>query len=543
MKIGESFSGFSAAVRNIWRCETSGESADSVAPAGHAGAGAEDTVEKSQSRVTIPFLKSQCGFFSSEPPEERVLSEQAAYSFPCEEKFAVLVERESEIPRRGLEIPREKLILQVLAAAAKAYQMHACSLGRSIVWYGNNSELNVHLGVDEKASQDLQIFYRRAGASTESIINRVRCYETVSKGTPPELVYRRGIYAEIIADPDIISCGVGHGVLDSQLPFLLSGDTSLEVHRAFSDGTSFLSSLMSDRALEEMTEKGSNVDGSISATVLGKSVQHSLPGGMKIGLRDVAASLLPEKRLLMQANPDSPLFARSLHKALILLSDCLKNSTPGISERDSYRKARDILASDFSRAMDFMDFSSSEVDLAVAMIRANQNDHGGEAADIYLQAFKSQGLHSILISEKVASGSLKVKKIASLPSMKLPEKIRNSEDFIIGGGFDMTSLTHRKTITAANDFLRGLKEALHISEDIPLKAARLYHNSRGETYINYSSGGNFYECGGSLSRVTVGFDRNGSLIHIASRAVGSSVDSFSFSPSTAPIDTSKGGYV
>jgi len=312
-------------------------------------------------------------------------------------------------------------------------------------------------------------------------------------------------------DPDVINHETGHALLDSQRPQYDHRDSRTpSAHEAFADGTAMLMALQDkDVRADVLARRKEGQDSNIAST-MAESLAAEDPDvktGDRTGIRD--ASQMTEKSPEKddeECHDSSRRFTHGLYQSVLAVEADLRRQNPGMSEDEALAQAAQRVQADFTRSVDFLPSGNqaTQSDLAQAMIKANRIDGGGDLAATYRTSFNEAQVPVADSAE--AMQEFKNQLISILPGSRASSGMRNSEDAVrssVG--------PQEKGISAADQWLDRNASLLGV-KDQDLVAQQIYHNDKGETWVEFSNGQGL-DGDDTTNAMRVGFNANGRMIH------------------------------
>ncbi len=384
----------------------------------------------------------------------------------------------------------DKTILQAFTTAAQTNETFEKGLGRDVSYRGNqDGRLTVQVN-DPSAAM-------------------------TGWGGGPHYKIGQGIVSTPAAkegsDPDIISHESGHALLDSQRPqYSVKDSRTASAHEAFADGTALLVALQDkDVRADILAQRKAGQDSNVASTMAEslKASKEETEGPDRAGIRDASQQTekSPEKDD-EECHDSSRRFSHGLYQSVLAVEAKLRRENPKLSEDEALAQAASRVQADFVRGVDFLPSGNqvTQSDLAQAMIKADKVDQGGDLAGIYRKSFEKAQVPVVDSAEN--RQELKNKLLSLLPWTSASKDMKNSGDAVRSA-----SGTQSQGIQAADKWL-GKNAGMLGVKDQGLAAQRIYHNDKGETWVEFSDRQGSDEAS-TEQAMRVGFDASGRMIH------------------------------
>ncbi|MCA9793547.1 MAG: hypothetical protein KC910_17170 [Candidatus Eremiobacteraeota bacterium] len=342
-----------------------------------------------------------------------------------------------------------------------------------------------------------------------------------------------------VGDPDVVAHEQGHALMDAVRPNLTSRDTrTTATGEAFADGQALIHSLDDPEVRKDLLAHWDKGEKSSLASNIGEGNNQAFAKlgddpapGVREGIRDLGAGPPTKVDPQDDGHEASRHFGSGLYDSLHDVYQGIRKAHPDMSPDAALEKARDTVGNDLTRALDFMHNgnATSQEELAEAMMKAGRVDGQGANQDAYLRNFKANGVE--VTGEGVGANQQRLDQLNANEALHLPAAVAG-QDYELkpapmrdSGRKDEHGLPIWESdppettagSRAANEYLAKNAAALGIP---PLTAQRIYHNDRGETFIQAGQvplGANGAVPAGMLRSAVLGFDKAGQLIHFDSR--------------------------
>lgn len=349
------------------------------------------------------------------------------------------------------------------ALVSKAFKMHEDLLGRKIHWAFPSEKLRLFPHAGEMANA----YYSREEGC-------IKLFEFMRPDN--------GKIVKTCQSSDVVTHETGHATLDGAKPNFMTnfGFGVAGYHEAFADTTAMLVALQNDSIINRMLEatkgdlKKENIV-SCLAEEFGDAIHKNDydPRNDSMQYLRNAINFFKQKPykempfydhfnddtvLGLESHSYSRLFLGAGYDVLVGIYDKLKKEDNFDDQKFALMTARDIFAKIFTRALDFSPAGEVDFkDMALAMVKADKIDYEGKNREILEKVFIDR---NILTADDLKKLDEDLK---ALPELVLP-----------------STITSEAEITK---FVEDNKQKLGLPENVTLKPAEGYGNSKGEKHV------------------------------------------------------------
>lgn len=418
---------------------------------------------------------------------------------------------ENRVKLEGGKLTGDQAVIDTFVTAEQVHDSATSRLGRELKYRSPDGKLAVHLDAPGIA----------------------------------DAAYRPGTGAiafskdQSVGDPDVVAHEQGHALMDAVRPNMTSRDTrTTATGEAFADGQALIHSLDDPEVRKDLLAHWDKGEKSSLAGNIGEGNNQAfakLGDGpapdTREGIRDLGAGPPAKVDPEDDGHEASRHFGSGLYDSLQGVYQDIRKANPDLSPDAALEQARDVVGNDLTRALDFMHNgnATSQEELAEAMLKAGRVDGGGAHQETYLQAFKSNGLE--VTGAGLGASQERLDQLNANQALRLPAAVAGQDYELVPkpavdtGRKDNLGMPVWETAApdttpasrAANEYLAKNAEALGMP---PLMTQRIYHNDRGETFIQAGQlplGANGMMPAGMAHSAVLGFDKAGQLIHFDSR--------------------------